>query len=227
MAKVGFVAQDAPAYATLSVADHLRLGAHLNARWDGAFARERVGRLGLDPQQKAGRLSGGQRAQLALTIGLAKRPELLLLDEPVASLDPLARRVFLGDLMETVADQELTVVLSSHVMSDLERICDHLVVLVASHVQAAGDLDTLLATHHRVTGPRRPDPAAGLPADHVVLAESHTDRQTTMVVRTAQPILDPGWTVSRVDVEDLVLAYLEQPMAVAPQPSRPMLEALR
>ena len=107
MAKVGFVAQDAPAYATLSVADHLRLGAHLNARWDEAFARERIGRLGLDPQQKAGRLSGGQRAQLALTIGLAKRPELLLLDEPVASLDPLARRTFLGDLMEAVADQEL------------------------------------------------------------------------------------------------------------------------
>jgi ABC-2 type transport system ATP-binding protein len=227
MAKVGFVAQDAPAYATLSVADHLRLGARLNRRWDDAFARERIDRLGLDPRQKAGRLSGGQRAQLALTIGLAKRPELLLLDEPAASLDPLARRAFLGDLMAAVADQELTVVLSSHVMSDLERVCDHLVVLVASRVRVAGDLDALLATHHRVTGPRRADPAAGLPADHVVLAESHTDRQTTMVVRTEQAILDPGWTVSRVDVEDLVLAYLEQPVAVPPSASQPLLEALR
>src|SRR5205085_9714526 len=100
LSKVGFVAQDNPTYAGLSVADHLRLGAHLNPRWDDAAARRRIERLGLDPSQKAGRLSGGQRAQLALTLGLAKRPELLVLDEPVASLDPLARREFLQVLME-------------------------------------------------------------------------------------------------------------------------------
>jgi ABC-2 type transport system ATP-binding protein len=85
-------------------------------------------------------LSGGQRAQLALTLGVAKRPELLILDEPVSSLDPLARREFLQDLMEAVAEQELSVVLSSHLVSDLERVCDHLIVLVASRVRATGDM---------------------------------------------------------------------------------------
>ena len=132
LAKVGFVAQDTPTYAGLSVGDHLRLGARLNPGWDDDLARSRIERLGLDPGQRAGRLSGGQRAQLALTLGLAKRPELLILDEPVASLDPLARREFLQVLMEAVAEQELSVLLSSHLVSDLERVCDHLVVLVDS-----------------------------------------------------------------------------------------------
>jgi ABC-2 type transport system ATP-binding protein len=121
LAKVGYVAQDTPTYPGLSIADHLRLGARLNPAWDDAVARSRIERLGLDPAQRAGKLSGGQRAQLALTLGLAKRPELLVLDEPVASLDPLARREFLQILMEAVAEQELSVLLSSHVVSDLER----------------------------------------------------------------------------------------------------------
>jgi ABC-2 type transport system ATP-binding protein len=186
LAKVGFVAQDAPTYAGLSVEDHLRLGARLNPGWDDALARSRIERLGLDLTQRAGKLSGGQRAQLALTLGVAKRPELLILDEPVASLDPLAGREFLPDLMEAVAEHELSVVLSSHLVSDLERVCDHLIVLVASRVQLAGDLDTLLATHHRLTGARR-DPAT-LPADQHVIAASHTHRQTTLLVRTDAPI---------------------------------------
>ena len=156
--------------------DHLRLGAHLNPRWDDALARSRVERLGLDPGQRAGRLSGGQRAQLALALGLAKRPELLILDEPVASLDPFARREFLQLLMEAVAEQELSVVLSSHVVSDLERVCDHVVVLVDSEVRLAGDVETLLDTHHRLTGPRRARHA--LPADQQVVSARHTDRQT-------------------------------------------------
>ena len=133
--------------------------------WDAALAARPRRRLGLDPNQRAGRLSGGQRAQLALTLGIAKRPELLLLDEPVASLDPLARREFLQDLMEAVAEQELSVVLSSHLVSDVERACDYLVVLVDSRVQVAGDIDHLLATHHRLTGPRRDaDTLPGRPA---------------------------------------------------------------
>src|SRR5512132_4040889 len=180
LAKVGYVAQDAPTYAGLSVADHLRLGARLNPGWDAALARHRIDRLGLDPARKAGRLSGGQRAQLALTLGIAKRPQLLILDEPVASLDPLARREFLQHLMEAVAEQELSVVLSSHVVADLERVCDHLVVLVDSKVRLEGEVETLLATHHRLTGPRR-DPAT-LPADQQVVSAHHTDRQSTLVV---------------------------------------------
>jgi ABC-2 type transport system ATP-binding protein len=162
LARVGYLAQDAPVYAGLPVADHLRLGAHLNPGWDAEPARDRAGRLGLDPKQKAGTLSGGQRAQLALTLATAKRPELLILDEPVASLDPLARREFLQDLMETVGEDEVSVVLSSHLISDLERACDYVIVLVDSRVRVAGPVDELLATHHLLSGPRR-DPAS-LPA---------------------------------------------------------------
>ena len=220
LAKVGYVAQDAPTYANLSVADHLRLGAHLNPRWDAGLARNRVERLGLDPKRHAGRLSGGQRAQLALTLGLAKRPELLILDEPVASLDPLARREFLQDLMEAVAEHELSVVLSSHLVSDVERACDYLIVLIDSRVQVAGGIEELLATHHRLTGARR-DPDR-LPSDQQVISASHTDRQSTLLVRTEAPIHDPAWTVSKLSLEDLVLAY----MAPNRQPE-PTLEVLR
>jgi ABC-2 type transport system ATP-binding protein len=223
LAKVGFVAQDTPTYAGLNIEDHLRLGARLNPGWDDALARDRIERLGLDLMHRAGKLSGGQRAQLALTLGVAKRPELLVLDEPIASLDPLARREFLQDLMEAVAEHEFSVVLSSHLVSDLERVCDYLIVLVASRVQLAGDLDTLLGTHHRLTGARR-DPAT-LPADQHVISASHTDRQTTLVVRTEAPIYDPAWTVGQLGLEDLVLAYMGQP--AANRNHRPALEALR
>ena len=224
MARVGFVAQDTPTYAGLSIADHLRLGARLNPGWDGGLAQARIDRLGLDPGQRAGKLSGGQRAQLALTLGIAKRPELLILDEPVASLDPLARREFLQDLMEAVAEQELSVVLSSHVVSDVDRACDYLVVLVDSRVRVSGDIDSLLATHHRLTGPRR-DPAS-LPADQQVISASHTDRQSTLLIRTETPILDPAWTVSPLTLEDLVLAYMSRPET--PQANhRPVLEVQR
>ena len=218
LAKVGFVSQDAPTYAGLTVEDHLRLGARLNPGWDDALARDRIARLGLDLEQRAGKLSGGQRAQLALTLGVAKRPELLILDEPVASLDPLARREFLQDLMESVAEHELSVVLSSHLVSDLERVCDHLIVLVASRVQLAGEVETLLAAHHRLTGERR-DPAT-LPADQQVIAASHTDRQTTLLVRTEAPIHDPAWTVDRLSLEDLVLAYMGQARVQRRPPAR-------
>jgi ABC-2 type transport system ATP-binding protein len=222
LAKVGFVAQDNPTYAGLTVAEHLRLGARLNPRWDDTVAQSRIRRLGLDPDQKAGKLSGGQRAQLALTLGLAKRPELLVLDEPVASLDPLARREFLQVLMEAVAEHEVNVLLSSHVVSDLERVCDYLVVLVESEVQVEGEVDALLASHHRLTGPRRD--VSRLPADQQVVWGSHTERQSTVVVRSPGPILDPAWTVTGLGLEDLVLAYLERS---APPVDHPALEVLR
>jgi len=222
LAKVGFVAQDTPTYAGLSIADHLQLGARLNPAWDAGLARRRIERLGLDLGQRAGKLSGGQRAQLALTLGIAKCPELLILDEPVAALDPLARREFLQDLMEAVAELELSVVLSSHLVSDLERTCDHLIVLVGSRVQVADDVEHLLATHHRLTGPRR-DPAT-LPAGQEVISATHTDRQSTLLIRTEAPIHDPAWAVSQVSLEDLVLAYMSRP---ADRGTRPVLEVAR
>jgi ABC-2 type transport system ATP-binding protein len=208
LARVGFLAQDSPVYAGLSVADHLKLGARLNPGWDAQLARGRIDRLDLAPGQKAGSLSGGQRAQLALTLAVAKRPELLILDEPVASLDPLARREFLQDLMAAVAEQGLSVVLSSHLVADVERVCDYLIVLVGSRVRVAGPVDELLATHHLLSGPYRD--LGTLPAGQEVISASHTDVQTTLLVRTAGEILDPAWTVSRVGLEDLVLAYMSQ-----------------
>ena len=213
LARVGFVAQDAPVYAGLSVADHLRLGAHANPRWDRRLADERIAALGLDPGQKAGRLSGGQRAQLALTLAVAKRPDLLVLDEPVASLDPLARRAFLQSLMEFVADQGASVVLSSHLVSDLERVCDHLVVLVGSRVRLAGDLDDLTGSHYRLTGPRRE--RLDLPAGVELVAASHTDRQSTLVVRSTAPVEEPSYAVESLGLEDLVLTYMAQSPEVA------------
>ncbi|MEU5883052.1 ABC transporter ATP-binding protein [Spirillospora sp. NPDC047279] len=209
LSKVGFVAQETPTYAGLTVAEHLKLGARLNPGWDADLAAKRVAKLGYDPGHRAGKLSGGQRAQLALTLGIAKRPELLILDEPVAALDPLARREFLQNLMEAVAEHELSVILSSHLVSDLERTCDHLVVLVDSKVQVTGDVEALLASHFRLTGPRRDD--GSLPADQQVITASHTDRQSTFVVRTNTPIHDPSWTVTPISMEDLVLAYMERP----------------
>ncbi|MDQ1584796.1 MAG: type transport system ATP-binding protein [Actinomycetota bacterium] len=225
LAKVGYVAQDTPTYPGLTVAEHLRLGAHLNPRWDDAVAQSRVDRLGLDPGKRAGKLSGGQRAQLALTLGLAKRPDLLILDEPVSSLDPLARREFLQSLMEAVAEHELSVLLSSHVVSDLERVCDHLVVLVDSEVRVEGDVETLLNTHHRLTGPQRD--TSRLPANQHLVSASHTDRQSTLVVRTEAPILDPAWTVGQLSLEDIVLAYMERAAPAGGVPKQATLEALR
>jgi ABC-2 type transport system ATP-binding protein len=208
LGRVGFVAQETPLYSTLSVADHLKLGGWLNPRFDAVAAERRIDQLGLDRKQRAGKLSGGQRAQLALTLAIAKRPELLVLDEPVASLDPLARHEFLQHLMEAVADDGVSVVLSSHLVADLERVCDYLIVLAGSRVQVAGDVEDLLGSHHRLTGPRR-DPAR-LPADQEIIEASHTDRQSTLLVRSDGPILDRAWTVEQIGLEDLVLAYMRR-----------------
>jgi ABC-2 type transport system ATP-binding protein len=153
LARVGFVAQDTPVYASLTVAEHLRLGAHLNPAWDAALAGRRTAQVGLAPEQRAGRLSGGQRAQLALTIAAAKRPELLLFDEPAAALDPLARNAFLASLMEFVGELGASAVLSSHLLGDIERVCDYLIVLSGSRIQLAGDVRELLAGHAGQLGP--------------------------------------------------------------------------
>ena len=210
LARVGFVAQDTPTYANLSVAEHLRLGGWLNAGWDRALAERRIALLGLDPRQRAGRLSGGQRAQLALTLAVAKRPELLILDEPVASLDPLARREFLEGLSDVAAEHGVSVILSSHLVADLQRVCNFVIVLVASRVRVAGTIGDLLATHHRLTGP---NPDRGATQDFAgkarVIETRHTGETSTLLVRSDEPINDPAWTVEPVSLEDLVLAYMD------------------
>ncbi len=205
LARVGFVAQDTPVYAGLTVAEHLGLGARLNPGWDAALAYRRVEQVGLDPGQRAGRLSGGQRAQLALTLAIAKRPELLILDEPVAGLDPLARREFLATLMEYAAEEGTSVLLSSHLVADVERVCDYLIVLAAARVLVAGDVDDLLTSHPRLVGAWD---GQQLPDGAEIVRASHTGRQSTVIVRTTTPVEDGRWSAEKLDLEDLVLAYM-------------------
>ncbi len=206
--KVGFVAQETPVYAGLSVVDHLKLGRRMNARWDAELAARRIRELKLDPRRKAGRLSGGQRAQLALTMALARRPDLLILDEPVASLDPLARRDFLAGLAEATVGTQMSIVMSSHLVSDLERICDYLVVLVASRVQVAGPVSEVLADHYLVSGVSVD--RSGLPDDAEIISAARNLGHTTALVRTAAAPHYPAWTVTRPNLEDVVLGYMSR-----------------
>jgi ABC-2 type transport system ATP-binding protein len=206
--QVGFVAQETPLYKDFTATELVEMGRRLNRRWDSALAHERLRQVGVPLDRPVGKLSGGQRAQVALTLALAKRPRLLLLDEPVASLDPLARREFLQALMGGVADEGTSVVLSSHLLGDLERVCDHLIVLNGGQVQVLGQVEALLAEHHVLIGPYPGMPDLGGAA---VVRQSHTDRQTTLLVRGYEPApvrLGPQWTVRDVTLEDLVLAYL-------------------
>jgi ABC-2 type transport system ATP-binding protein len=171
LARVGFVAQDTPVYPHLTVAEHLRLGARLNPGWDEGLARRRIVRAGLDPAARAGRLSGGQRAQLALTVAAAKHPELLILDEPAAALDPLARDAFLADLLSSVAELGATAILSSHLLGDVARACDHLIVLSGGRVVLSGGVRDLLDAHRWVTGPQGRGVVRGADGDPVSLED--------------------------------------------------------
>ncbi len=203
---VGFLAQDVPLYKRWNSEDHLALGAHLNPRWDDSLTRDRIRSLGIPLDQRVGTLSGGQRAQVALAMALGKRPRLLLLDEPVAALDPLARRDFLTVLAEAVAEGDLTVILSSHLVGDLERICDHLVLLDTGRLALAADLEDVLASHRLLTAPRRNTFA--LERDHTVLRLERTHRQVSAWVRLDGPLHDPGWEAQELGLEDVALAYM-------------------
>jgi ABC-2 type transport system ATP-binding protein len=220
--RVGFVAQDHPLPRRFTIGETLKLGRELNPSWDDAVAERRVHELGLSRRQRVGTLSGGQQAQVALTLALAKRPQLLLLDEPVASLDPLARREFLTGVLQAVTETGITVVLSSHIVADLERICDRLIILADGRTQLVGPIDEILAGHRLLTGPRTD--AAAVARVHQVIRESHTERQTTLLVRARGHVYDAGWEMHEVDLEEIVLAYLgttsaatrvELPVAVA------------
>lgn len=206
LAEIGFLAQDIPLYRRLTAEDHIGLGAHMNPRWDGESVRDRLRGLNIPLDATVGTLSGGQRAQVALSLTLAKRPRVLLLDEPLAALDPLARRHFLGTLADAVAAGGLTVVLSSHLVADVERVCDHLILLSGSRVQLCGEIEDLLTEHRVLVGPRKDTTA--IERDHQVVQTVRSARQTTMVVRLNGPVADPDWEASEVSLEDLVLAYM-------------------
>jgi ABC-2 type transport system ATP-binding protein len=217
LGRVAFLAQAKPLYDGFSVAEMLKFGRLLNPRWDDELATRRLDELGIPLRRRVGRLSGGQQAQVALTVALAKRPDLLLLDEPLANLDPLARHEVMRSLMAAVAETGMTVVLSSHVVSDLENTCDWLVVLNGGRVQVSGDIEELLAGHRLLTGPA--ELADGVAARLTTVDDSRTDRQATLLVHADAPTLDPRWTVRGVGLEEVVLAYLRRPeSATLPRP---------
>lgn len=206
--RVGFAAQEPPLFRRFSVGELLTMGAHLNRRWDGRMAVSRLQRLGIDLARSVASLSGGMRAQVALVLALAKTPDLLLLDEPMASLDPLARHEFMQLLMAAAAEQRLTVVLSSHIIGDLRATCDYLVVLTRGRTQLAGDMDTIISTHQRLVGPI--EMADSIAQVQEVINVERSDRQATLLARTRGPLLDPRWESYPVDLDQIVLAYLSR-----------------
>ena len=216
---IAFVAQDTPLYKNLSAADMLHLTRNLNHRFDQAYAQARLAELGIPLTLRAGKLSGGQQAQLALTLALARRPRLLLLDEPVAMLDPVARHDFMATVLTAMADEGVSVVLSSHVLAELERVADYLILLSRGRVQMAGEVEDLLASHRVLTGPAsEADKYAERPVVHVRRGAA----QAHLLVRAgADDPVPPGWEAHPVGLEELALAYLREPGAVAlPGPAR-------
>jgi ABC-2 type transport system ATP-binding protein len=216
---VAFVAQDTPMYKNLSAADMLHLTRNLNRRFDRPYAQARLAELGIPLNRKAGKLSGGQQAQLALTLALARRPRLLVLDEPVAMLDPIARHDFMATVLAAAADDSVSVVLSSHVLAELERVADYLILLSQGRVQVAGEIDHLLASHRVLTGPAA---EADRYADRPVVHMRRGEAQAHLLVRaTADDPVPPGWEAHPVGLEELTLAYLREPGAAAlPGPAR-------
>jgi len=217
---IAFVAQDTPLYKTLSVADMLHLTSNLNRRFHQDYAQSRLGELGIPLKRRAGRLSGGQQAQLALTLALARRPRLLILDAPMAMLDPLARHDFMAAVLTAAADDGMSVLLSSHVLAELERVADYLVLLSHGRVQIAGEVDELLAGHRMLTGPA--GQAEAYAERLTVVHLQRGEAQAHMLVRssTNDPV-PPGWEEHPVGLEELSLAYLREPGAVAlPGPAR-------
>ncbi len=212
---IGFVAQDMPLYKNLSVADMLHLTRNLNRRFDQHYAEARLADLGIPLERAAGKMSGGQQSQLALTLALARRPRLLVLDEPMAMLDPLARHDFMATVMAAVAEDGVSVVLSSHVLTELERVADYLVLISHGSVQVAGEVESLLADHRLLTG--RAAEADGYPGQLVVVHARRGQSQAHLLVRLNGPkdSVPPGWEVHPVSLEELTLAYLREPGAMA------------
>jgi len=208
LSDIGYLAQEIPLYRRMSAREHIGIGAHLNSQWDGESVRARLDVLNISLDQPVGTLSGGQRAQVALALTLGKRPRLLLLDEPLAALDPLARKLFLGSLAEAAAGGDLTIVLSSHLIADIDQLCDHLILLASAEVQLCGDIETLLAEHRLLVGARKDTTA--IARTHTIVREETTVRQTSLLVRVNGPVIDPAWAVEEPNLEELVLGYMSQ-----------------
>jgi ABC-2 type transport system ATP-binding protein len=214
LADVGYVAQDSPLYRSFTVADTLEFARSTNPRWDAAVAGEYLTRLASG--RRVSSLATGERARLALALALGKRPALLLLDEPFARLDPLAAREFLQMLMDGVAETQATVVIASHVIADIERVADHIVLLSGGRVRLEGDVEGLLASHRLLSGARRPLGRIGGVAE--VVRQRHSGRQMTLLARLSRPVVDPSWSVDEIGLEELLLAYMTPEHVPQPQP---------
>jgi len=221
--RVAFVAQDVPLYKHLPVEDMVRVARTLNGgHWDQRRADKRLATLEVPLRRKIGKLSRGQQAQVALTIALARRPEFLILDEPLAPLDPLARHEFLASVMEAVAEDGTSVLFSSHVIAELERVADYLIVLAGGHVQVAGDVETLLAGHQILTGPAGAAVVVGTEFDVVHAQQGLAQAHLLARRRTAAAQPPAGWQAHPVTLEELMLGYLREPGAYAlpgPEPA--------
>jgi ABC-2 type transport system ATP-binding protein len=208
--QVGFVAQDAPLHKQLTVATMVEVTQNLNYRFDVVQAKERLTGLEIPLNRKIGKLSGGQQSQLALTLSLARSPSLLVLDEPLARLDPLARHSFMALIMSTVAERGISVLFSSHVISELERVADYLVLLNGGKVQVAGAIDDILATHRLLTGPA--DDLDRASQGLTIVEMQQAGRHAQLIIRVSkQTHLPNGWGVGEISLEELVLAYLREP----------------
>jgi ABC-2 type transport system ATP-binding protein len=217
LAEVGFVAQGAPLYRSFTVRETVEFACATNPRWDRSVAAEFL--TSLDGGARVSSLSASDRVRLALALALGKRPALLLVDEPFARLDPLSRREFLRLLMDGVAETGATVIVASHVVADIERICDHVVLLSRGRVRLEGDVEELRASHRLLTGARRP--LGKIRGVEEIVRERHSGRQLTLLVRTAAPIADPSWSVDEIGLEELLLAYMAPEQLPSPQPAQP------
>ncbi len=215
LAQIGYLAQEVPLYRRWNAADHLAFGSHMNPVWDENLARDRLLSLRIPLDRPMEKLSGGMRAQVALALALGKRPRVLLLDEPVAALDPLARREFLASLAAAVVEGDVTVLMSSHLLPDLERVCDHLILLADSQPVICAEIDELLASHKLLSAPTRE--TSTIQRNHHIVTQTRTPREVTLTVKLNGPVLDPAWRVDDLSLEDIVLAYLGQHTTDAPQ----------
>jgi ABC-2 type transport system ATP-binding protein len=215
---IGFVARDMPLYRHLSVTDMLHLTGNLDLRFDAAYARRRLSELGIDHKQKAGKLSGGQQAQLAFTLALARHPRLLVLDEPTAPLDPVARHDFMATVLTAMADDGVSVVLSSHMLAELERVTDYLVLISHGRVRVNDEVEDLLSCH-RLVSAATPDRLNDVNGE--VIESNTMGSQTHQLIRLTSPdaALPPDCEARPVGLEELALAYLREataPPALSP-----------
>jgi ABC-2 type transport system ATP-binding protein len=215
-ARVGYLDQDRPLYPWWHVREILEFGRRINPAWDSEFAARHLASLDIDMNSRVRDLSGGQRAQVALAVCFAKRPELVLLDEPAADLDPVARQDLLQNITEIFADNESSVLMSTHAIDDVAAICDYVIILSQSRIVLSEDLDYVLESHRLLS--RGLDDGVSVPRGAAVLEERRTTREITYLVRLAMPLERDGWRIERPTLNEIVIAYLRgrHPVSMSP-----------